>query len=111
MTERPDKTQRNELIVQKYQSGHPIEELCLEYKITRSRIFQILKKAGVPRERHGPQVGRDQFLGVNLSEPVKDALRAEANRRGISMSSLSYDMLKEMLITLGYPLEAERVAS
>lgn len=50
---------------------------------------------------------RDEFLGVNLSEEVKAALRAEAARREISMSALTYETLKDMLAKLGYPIAAD----
>lgn len=107
------KLERNKELVQRYLAGEPISVLRADYRLTRGRIFQILKQSGVAPTRQPRQssaVNRDQFLGVNLSESVKDALRAEAERRGISMSALSSEMLKEMLITCGYPLEAEKIA-
>lgn len=109
MTEREQTKDRNARLIERYKSGEPLEDLCAAFQLTRGRIYQILKEAGVPKERFGPE-GRDQFLGVNLSEPVKDALRAEASRRGVSMSTLSSDLLRDMLLCCGYPLEAEKVS-
>jgi hypothetical protein len=40
---------------------------------------------------------RDEFLGINISEADKTALREEAARRGISMSALTADLIKDML--------------
>jgi len=103
-----NKTERNAELIRRYLANEPIEELSSSFRLTRGRIYQILNKAGVSRDRQAPD-GRDQFLGVNLAEPVKDALRAEAQRRGVTMSSLSSEVLREMLVSCGYPLEAEKV--
>lgn len=103
------KAERNEELIQRYRAGEPLEDLCTSFKLSRTRIYQILHKANVPLARQANDVERAQFLGVNLSEPVKDALRAEALRRGISMSALSAEVLREMLTSCGYPLEAEKV--
>ncbi len=105
-----DKSGRDAELIERYATGETIESLREAYGISHERIYQILRKAGIPRRRQGAE-DRDQFLGVNLSESVKDALRAEALRRGISMSALSSDMLRDMLITCGYPLEAEKICS
>ena len=108
-TGRKNKTERNAELVSRYLAGDSTEELQTMFKITRARIYQILKEAGISPERQQNADGRDQFLGVNLSEPVKDALRAEAQRRGLSMSALTSGMLRDMLVACGYPLEAEKV--
>lgn len=100
--------ERDADIMRRYTSGEPIQSLCTTYNLTRGRIYQILK--GVRKERRdSPQVPRDMFLGINVSESVKDALLIEANRRGISMSSLSSKTLREMLLACGYTLEAESI--
>lgn len=109
MTKRTSKDERNAELVNRYLAGDSTEELRERFKITRTRIYQILKEAGIPKERQQNADDRDQFLGVNLSESVKDALRAEAQRRGLSMSALSSAALREMLVACGYPLEAEKV--
>lgn len=109
MTVREKTIERNSELLRRYAAGDALETLCQDFHLTRGRIYQILKEAGVPKERYGDS-GRGQFLGVNLSEPVKDALRVEAARRGISMSALSSDLLRDMLLCCGYPLEAEKIA-
>lgn len=110
-------TDRDTEIIRRYVSGEPIEVIQSSYGITRSRVYQILRAAGVDRNRQPMQdevTERDTFLGVNISKDVKEALRAEVQRRRalgeeISMSSLSHVMLRDMLTVLGYPLEAELV--
>jgi hypothetical protein len=98
--------QRNEEIVARYQAGEPILKLRAAYNLSAGRIYQIL--GAVEKKRKQPtKIPRDVFLGINVSESVKDALLVEANRRGISMSSLSSEALKQMLIDCGYTLEAE----
>lgn len=106
---RVSKTERDAEIVQRYTAGEPLEDLRKRFKLTRSRIYQILHGANVPLTRQPDAPDRDQFLGVNLSESVKDALRAEAGRRGVSMSALSAEILRDMLVTCGYSIEAEQV--
>ena len=104
------KAERNEEIIRRYKAGDPLEDMCVFFRLTRGRIYQILHMANIPLARQANDADRDQFLGVNLSEPVKDALRAEALRRGVSMSALSSEALREMLTSCGYPLEAEKIA-
>ena len=100
--------ERDGEIMRRYTAGEPISALCKSFKLTRGRIYQILK--GVRKERRtATDVPRDMFLGINVSESVKDALLIEANRRGVSMSSLSSKTLREMLVACGYELEAEQV--
>jgi hypothetical protein len=103
------KSERDAELIRRYLGGETVDSLRADFKLTHERIYQILRKAGIPRARRSE--GRNQFLGVNLTEPIKDALRAEAERRGLSISALSSDMLRDMLIACGYPLEAEKVAS
>lgn len=100
--------ERDQRIIDLYRSGSPLKEISKRFKISQGRINQILRVAGVPRDRTGI-TDRNRFLGVNISSAVKDALKAEADRRGISVSELSSESLKEMLIECGYPLEAAKI--
>ena len=100
--------ERDALIVKRYQEDVPMAALAEEFQISKGRIYQILKKAGVPR-RAVRTSERDLFLGINISEDVKNALKAEAARQGVSMSSLSAKSLREMLVQCGHPLEAEKL--
>jgi hypothetical protein len=97
---------RNAEIIARYRAGEPILKLKAAFGLSAGRIYQILGTVEKKRKL-ATKTPRDVFLGINVSEAVKDALMLEANRRGISMSSLSSDALKQMLIDCGYTLEAE----
>lgn len=90
--------ERNEEICRLYVSGLTLNQCGDIFKLSHERVRQILRKAGVfKRDRAVERSDRDEFLGVNLTEADKDALRAEAERRGVSMSSLTSDLIKDML--------------
>lgn len=104
--------ERNQEMCQCYINGMTLQECGERFHISHERVRQILKQAGVFKNSRAKQqnVGlkaglvesdtRDEFLGINISETDKDALRAEAARRGLSMSKLSSDFIKEMLAGL-----------
>lgn len=100
-----NKTERDDKIVAQYVEGMQVQNIASRHGLSRIRIHQILRKRAVPRRIAAP----DEFLGINLTEPIKDALRVEANKRGITMTRLSASALKQMLIACGYPLEAKEV--
>ena len=91
-------SERNDLICQRYVAGATLQEVGRAFHISNERVRQILRKAGVFKTDRRKEVSdRDVFLGVNVSEADKVALRAEAERRGMSMSMLTSDLIKEML--------------
>lgn len=47
-------------------------------------------------------VFKKKFIGANISEPVKDALKAEADRREISMSAYICKLLTTEMKRKGY---------
>lgn len=81
-----------------------LREIGNQFKITRERVRQILKKAGIDKNSRSLST-REEFLGVNLTEEVKGALRTEAEKRGVSMSSLTSETLSDMLVALGYRVQ------
>ena len=91
-------TQRNAAICAHYQAGHKLSECASRFKLGRQRVQQILKAAGIWK----PYIKNDRtkFLGVTVSEADKAALTLEAARRGISMSALTSDLIKDMLASL-----------
>ena len=102
--------ERDIAICELYLSGKTLEEIGDVYGLRRQRVQQILKREGYDRtDRPVERSDRELFLGVNVSESVKAALREEAVKRGVSMSSITSDLLKEMLKACGYPLEAEQI--
>src|SRR5678815_4936049 len=107
--ERAMHEERNHEICDCYINGMTLKDCGKKFKLSPERIRQILRQEGVFKHaRARPQTyglkqglvedsSRDEFLGINISEADKDALRAEAKRRGLSMSRLSSDFIKEML--------------
>lgn len=91
-------TQRNTAICMYYTEGHKLSECASRFKLGRQRVLQILQNAGVWK----PYVkgDRTKFLGISVSEEQKAALQREAVRRGISMSALTADLIKDMLATV-----------
>lgn len=90
--------ERNEVICSRYTSGETLQDIATSLKLSRERVRQILRKHGVfKKDRPVERSDRDEFLGVNISEADKLALKEEASRRGISMSALTADLIKDML--------------
>lgn len=89
--------ERDAEICRLYRDEHLTLEQCGErFKLSRQRIKQILKAHGIqPNPRRAS--GRDEFLGVSVTEEDKAALKAEAETRGTSMSKLTSDMIRELL--------------
>lgn len=93
------KSERNAEIVRLYSSGQKPSVIGKLFSLTNERVRQILRKAEVKLQRRGNPVRSDRtiFLGVEVTDEVKEALRVEAKRRGLSMSSLTSTTLQEML--------------
>lgn len=109
--EKTARAARDAAICDQYTAGATIDTIAASVGLTTGRIHQILRAYGLRSgDRPRPHNGRDEFLGIELEEMTKIALRQEAERRGLSMSKLSADVLRDMLIACGYPLEAERVS-
>lgn len=93
------KVDRNAAIVLRYNAGENFRMIAEAYGISRERVRQILRRNNIePRKRGNPmRSDRTIFLGVEVTDEVKEALRVEAKRRGVSMSSLTSVTLQEML--------------
>lgn len=83
---------RNKAICDYYLAGHKLVECASHFQLGRQRVLQILKAANVWK----PYIkqSRDKFLGVNVSQDTKDALRERADAEGTSVSKLSSDILE-----------------
>lgn len=90
--------ERNAQICAYYTAGHSQSECESAFSLSRQRIQQILKKAGVwhPHER-APRSSRTKFLGVTVTEATKDALGEKAEQSGVSVSKLASDALDELV--------------
>ena len=49
---------------------------------------------------------RDEFIGSHVTWLVKEALQAEAQKRGISVSALIFTILRSKLKKLGHRVES-----
>lgn len=100
--------ERNEEICRLYVSGLTIYDLSPQFNLSHERIRQILRKSGVFKT-HRQKISPDRFafLGVNLTDDDKEALREEAGKAGLSMSELTSDWIKEKLEELKSLTEKE----
>ena len=92
--------QRNLEICRRYRAGESAQAIgdSLTPRISRQRVLQILRSRGVTQEDRTTKSDEDgELLGVILSKEDKQAVREEAAERGISMSALTADLIKEML--------------
>lgn len=83
--------QRDAAICAYYKEGHKLAECSSRFRLGKQRILQILQAAGVwkPYEK----TKRTKFLGVNVTEETKEALKREADKKGVSVSKLASDKL------------------
>lgn len=90
-------TERDAAICKAYAEGKTLTELAVAHHISRMRIRQIVRKAGIyqPVKAGRAPTGRDEFLGVNLTKEAKDALRQKAEDAGTSMSELVSNMVDD----------------
>ena len=97
-------TERNAKICNHYVvDGMTYAAIAERFSLTKARIGQILRSHGVHKsDRHRTKL---EMLGVMLPEPVKSALRVEAEKRGVTMSDMTAEILTGILGELGYTLE------
>lgn len=89
---------RDAEICRLYQAGSSIYDLKVSFEISHERIRQILRANGIyKQDRMREENVRDEFLGINLTDADKQALREMAREQGISMSQLSSDAIREKL--------------
>lgn len=85
---------RSKVINALHDQGVTQAELARRYKLSRTRIAQILgKNSG----RKTPLSDRTDFTGVHLSPAVKSALKETAKKEGKSVSAYLADLVKEDL--------------
>lgn len=86
-------SERNDEIIKQYTEGATLKVLAAKHRLSLQTVRNIVRKAGVYRKAPA----REAFLGVDVTAETKEALRAEAERRGVSVSRLTSDTLEEML--------------
>ena len=84
---------RDDLLCKFYESGESIDDCAKKFGISHQRVRQILRKAGVWHRKEA----RPAFLGVDVTEEAKTKLRAEADKRGVSMSRLASEAIDDLL--------------
>jgi DNA-binding CsgD family transcriptional regulator len=90
--------ERNAQISRMYIGGATLQECAEAHKISRERVRQVLRKLGVfKRHRVVKKSERNAFLGVNVSEPTKTALKEKAAAEGKSVSQLASEVLDEVV--------------
>lgn len=114
-TKRTREKYRNEDIVKRYVAGTATQEsLADEYDISRLRVWQILRRAGVvgtangkPRQTHnsmGNKTGRTAFIGGYVHPNVKTAIEELAVDDN-SVSSLISEFVIEGLERRGITVD------
>lgn len=99
--------QRNDEICSLYtEQGKTIYVLSSQFKISHERVRQILRKRGVLRkDRQQQTTSRDKFVGVEVTETAKQALRDESAKSGESMSELGAKGIDILLKERGYDVD------
>lgn len=94
-TARREARQRDAWIVRQYRAGRPLAEIGLDVGLTKMRVGQVLRKAGVSRReggkwRAGRVFGSRQSVarGVTLTPLADRLLQAAADRAGVGASHI-----------------------
>ncbi len=90
---------RDAKIVKRYLDGETQERLGIAFHLTRTRVWQILNKAGVSYKDspNAPQGDRYGFVGANITKDMKKKLADKAKRTGKSMSRVLEEALEKTL--------------
>lgn len=90
--------ERDASICAYYSEGHKMSECAARFNLGRQRVQQILRKADLWK----PYVKSDRtaYIGVHVSEDVKQTLTSEARRRDVSISKLAASILNERSRTM-----------
>jgi len=105
------KAERDAEICKRYKGddktpGATLEQLAERYALSRERIRQIVLAGGLSKhDRSQANNSNDTFLGVYIPSRVKRELKNEAEKRGVSVSSLSIKAIIAMLVDIGYSKE------
>lgn len=86
-------TERNIEICKIYQEGATISALASSFSISRQRVRQIIRAAGVWKRA----ALRPIFLGIDVTQETKDKLKAAADSKQTSMSKLASDIINSNL--------------
>ena len=92
---------RDAEICRRYKAGETYQSLHKAFHLSLERIRQILRQHGVSKDDRDKKRkrSRPRYLGITISVEDKAALKAEAEKKGVSMSELSADMIREKLVS------------
>ena len=99
-----NKNERNAVICLLYQGGQTEEQIGKSFNLSKMRVSQILRSAGLTKRDRRKNGRRQEFLGINLATKSKAALLEESIKRNVSMSALASDFIGDMLIEHGYKI-------
>ena len=100
-------TLRNNTICILYQEGVTQADLAIRFAISKARVGQILKRAGITPDNRVTPANRTAFIGVNLSEGVKNALQYECLQEGIPVSKFVSNLVVKELHARGIEITEE----
>lgn len=95
---------RNAQICSLYREGNLTQaDLAAKYCISEVRVGQILNRAGLTKNER-MTTPRTRFIGVNVSQVIKDTLAVEAKREGKSTSKFVSELIVRELERRGVAL-------
>lgn len=92
-----DRDERDADICRRYLTGETLQSIGDSYGLSRQRIEQIIQQAGIWRQSAIKPSERDEFVGIVVPKPLKDALQDEAETRNTSMSQVIIEAFTKAL--------------
>lgn len=91
---------RDQEIVVCYRAGNSQHKIAETFGLTRGRVQQILKAAGITAadNPNTPDGDRRAFIGCHVTPHMREAFEIEAKRRGRSMSGIAAELIEAFLI-------------
>jgi len=90
---------RDQQIALCYRAGNTITEIADAFQMTKQRVHQILKAAGISKDDN-PKTRNQQlyaFIGANVPVDVKEAIEKAARRQHKSLSAYLLRLIKDDL--------------
>lgn len=99
-----EREKRNALIIEKYQNGVRVLDLCKEYNLERSHIYRIFDKHGVKVRKSGNPQGNGSFRKVPLekySEVVEKSLAGKTMNQLAIEYNVNRNTIRNVLMKSG----------
>lgn len=89
---------RDAAMVAYYDKGaKTLRQIASHFRIGRQSVLNILKAQDAWMGHPHPKNGRTQFLGISVKPETRDAVKIEAERRGVSASEVADEALTKGL--------------